>query len=114
MKNPMAPNIPLAVVLLAAVAAVALRAAARRPEPPEAPGPAPAPVPVIASQSQSQPQPAATTGRRDGTGDDMARPPVPPGRPASAVNQAQHMFHELHAQGRHTSCPACDSHNGAA
>ena len=33
MKNPMAPYIPLAIVLFAAVATVALRAAARRPMP---------------------------------------------------------------------------------
>src|SRR5215471_940692 len=47
MKNLMAPNIPVALVLLA-VAAVALRTAARRPEPPEAPGTGPAPVAVRA------------------------------------------------------------------
>jgi hypothetical protein len=78
MKNLMAPNIPLALVLLAAVAAVALRAVARRPE---APGTAPAPVTVIAGQRQSQPQPAVTTGRHDSTGGEMARPPAHPGRP---------------------------------
>src|SRR5262249_4859493 len=48
-KNLMAPNIPLALVLLA-VAAVALRAAARRPEPPQAPGTGPAPAAVMAGQ----------------------------------------------------------------
>ena len=86
MKNLMAPNIPLALVLLAAVAAVALRAMTRRPE---APGTAPAPVTVRAGQRQSRPQPAVAT---------------------NAVDQAQHIFHELHADGRHTSCTVCDSH----
>jgi hypothetical protein len=110
MKNLMAPNIPLALVLLA-VAAVALRAVARRPE---APGTAPAPVTVIAGQRQSQPQPADTTGRHAGTGGEMARPSAHPGRPANAVDQAQRIFHELHADGRHTSCAICDSQYGAA
>src|SRR5690242_5573109 len=111
MKNLMAPNIPLALVLLAAVAAVALRAVARRPE---APGTAPAPVTLIAGQRQSQPQPAVTTGRHDGTGGEMATPPARPGRSTSTVDQAQHTFHELHADGRHTSCAVCDSQYGAA
>ena len=111
MKNLMAPNIPLALVLLAAVAAVALRAMTRRPE---APGAAPGPVTVRAGQRQSQPQPAVTTGRHDGTGGEMARPPAHPGRPANAIDQAQHIFHELHADGRHTSCAVCDSQYGAA
>jgi hypothetical protein len=114
MKNLMAPNVPLALVLLAAVAAVALRAAARRPEPPEPPGTGPAPVTVMAGQSQSQPQPAVITGTHDGTGGEMARPPAPPGRPASAVDQAQHIFHELHADGRNAFCAVCDSQYGSA
>src|SRR5690348_10342712 len=108
----MAPSIPLALVL-AAVAAVALRVAARRPQPPEAPGTGPAPVTVLASPSQSQPQRAATTGTHDRTGGDMARPPAPPGRPASTVDQAQHIFHELHAEARHALCAVCDSQYGA-
>ena len=111
MKNLMAPNVPLALVLLA-VAAVALRAAARRPGPPETPGTGPAPVTVMAGQSQ--PRPAGTTGEHDGTVGELARAPAPPGRPASAVDQARHIFHELHADGRHTSCAVCDGHYGAA
>jgi hypothetical protein len=111
MKNLMAPNVPLALVLLAAVAAVALRAVTRRPE---ATGTASTPVTVIAGQRQSQPQPAVTTGRLDGTGGEMASPPAHPGRPANAVDQAQHIFHELHADGRHTSCTECDRRYGAA
>src|SRR5215470_9679082 len=101
MKNLMAAGMPVALVLLAAVAAVALRAVARRPE---APGTAPAPVTVIARQRQSRPLPALTTGRHNGTGGEMARPQARPGRPTSAVDQAQRIFHELHADGRHTSC----------
>ena len=111
MKNLMMPNIPLALVLLAAVAAVALRAVARRLE---APAAAPAPVMVIAGQRQGQPPPAVTTGRHDGTGGEMARPPAHPGRPANAVDQARRIFHELHADGRHASCGVCDSQYGAA
>jgi hypothetical protein len=106
MKNLTAPNIPLALVLLA-VAPVLLRAAARRPE---APGTRPAPVTAMAGQSQ--PQGAATSARHDGTRGDMARPPAPPGRPASAVDQAL-IFHELHADGRHTLCAVCDNQHGA-
>jgi len=111
MRNLMAPNIPLALVLLAAAAAVALRAVTRRPE---APSTAPAPATVIAGQRQSQPHPAVTTGSHHGTRGDMARPPAHPGRPANAVDQAQRIFHELHADGRHTSCAVCDSQYGAA
>jgi len=108
MKNLLAPKVPLALVLLA-VAAVALRAAARRPE---APGTGLAPVTVTGSQSQ--PRPAVITGKHDGTGRAMARAPAPPGRPANGVDQARHIFHELHADGRHTLCTVCDSQYGAA
>jgi len=111
MKNLIAPNIPQALVLLG-LTAVALWVAARRPKPPQAPGTRLAPVTVIAGQSQ--PQPAVTTGTHDGTGGEMARPPSPLDRPASANDRAQHIFHELHADGRHSSCGVCDSHYGAA
>ena len=114
MKNLMAPNIPLVIVLFAAVAAVALRAAARRLEPPQAPGTGPAPVTVMAGHSQSQPQAAVTTGAQDGTRVEMARPPAPLDRPASAVDQVQHIFHELHAYGRNAFCAVCDSQYGSA
>src|SRR5215470_20442296 len=109
----MTPNIPLALVLVA-VAAVALRAAVRRPEPPQAPGSGAAPVTVVASPGQSQPRPAATTSTHDGIGADMARLSAPPGRPASTVDQAQHIFHELHAEARHALCAICDSQYGPA
>ena len=112
MKNLTAPAIPLALALLA-VAAVALRAAARRPTPPQAPGTRLASVTAMAGQSQSQPQPAVT-GTHNGIKGEKVKPPTPPGRPASALNQTQHIFHELHADGRHTSCGVCDSQYGTA
>jgi hypothetical protein len=83
MKNLMTPDITLAVVLLAAMAAVALRAAARRPEPRWVPGAGSASVAV--------------------------RTPGSPGAPASAVEQMQDIFHELHADGRNAACTVCDS-----
>jgi hypothetical protein len=82
MKNLMTPDITLTLVLLAAMAAVALRAAARRPEPRQASGAGSAPFTV--------------------------RTPGPPGRPARAVEQMQDVFHELHADGRNAACTVCD------
>ena len=83
MKNLMTPNITLTIVLLAAMAAAALRAAARRPEPRWAPDAGSAPI--------------------------TARTPGSPGRSASAVEQMQDIFHELHADGRNAACTVCDS-----
>jgi hypothetical protein len=83
MKNLMTPNITLAIVLLATLAAVGLRAAARRPEPRWAPGAEASPVAVIT--------------------------PGSPRRPASAVKQMQDIFHELHGDGRNAACTVCDS-----
>ena len=82
MKNLMTRNITLALVLLGAMAAVALRAAARRPEPRWASGAESATITV--------------------------RTPGHPGRPASAVKQMQDIFHELHADGRNAACTVCD------
>lgn len=82
MKNLITPNITLALVLVAAMAAVALRAAARRSEPRWASGAGSAPFTV--------------------------RAPGPPGRAAGAVEQMQDVFHELHADGRNTACSVCD------
>ena len=82
MKNVMMPNITLAIVLVAAMAAVALRAAARRPGPRWASGAGSAPIAV--------------------------RTPSSPG-PASAAEQMQDIFHELHPDGRHAVCTVCDS-----
>ena len=83
MKNLMTPSITLTIIFLAAMAAVALRAAARRPEPRWAPGAESAPITV--------------------------RTPGSPGRPASAVEQMRDIFHELHADGRNAACTVCDS-----
>ena len=83
MKNLMTPNITLAIVLMAAIAAVAFRAVARRPEPRWAPGAGSAPV--------------------------ITRTPGSPGRSASAVEQMQDIFHELHADGRNAACTVCDT-----
>ena len=80
MKNTTAPDIPLATVLFAAAATVALRAAARRREPRLLPGTEPEPVSVTAEES----------------------------RPPSAAEQMQYVFHELHPDGRNALCPVCD------
>jgi hypothetical protein len=82
MKNVMTPDITLAIAFVAAMAAVALRAAARRPEP-RASGAGSAPVAL--------------------------RTPSSPGRPASAAERMQDIFHELHPDGRHAVCTVCDS-----
>jgi hypothetical protein len=82
MKNLITPNISLALVLLAAMAAVALRAVARRPEPRRASGTGSAPITV--------------------------RTPGPPARPTGTVEQTQDVFHELHADGRNAACTVCD------
>jgi len=105
-KNQMA-TISLAVVLSAAVATVALLAAARRQGARSVPGAEPAPV--TATVGESRPRSAVTTGTRDGVGHEMARPPSPQGRPGSVVEQMQHVFHELHADGRNAVCVVCDS-----
>jgi Ni,Fe-hydrogenase III small subunit len=82
MKNLMTPNITLAIILVAAMAAAAVRAAARRPEPRWASGAGSAPVAVEI--------------------------PGSPGRPASVAEQMQDIFHELHADGRDAVCTVCD------
>ena len=112
MKHQMAAAISLAIVLCAAVATVALRAVARRPEPPSVPGTEPAPVTVTAEKSR--PRTAVTTGTQDGAGPEPARPPGPHGRPASVAEPMQHVFHELHADGRHALCAVCDGQYGSA
>jgi hypothetical protein len=83
MKNSMTPTVTLAIVLLAAMAGVAFRAVARRPEPRLAPGAESEPIAV--------------------------RTPGAPGPLASAAEQMQDIFHELHADGRNAACTVCDS-----
>jgi hypothetical protein len=95
MKIPLAPNIPLALVLFAAVAAITLRAAARRLEPRRAPGSGQTAV----TASRVRPRTAVIT---------------TPGRPAGAVEQTQQVFHELHAAGRNVLCGVCDGQYGSA
>ena len=107
MTYPMAPGIPLAIAMVVALAAAVLGAAARRPGPQGVPGTESAPVPVAADQSQSRP--ASAIGTHDRAVRQMAMPLRPPGRPARAVEQAQHIFHELHADGRNALCVVCDS-----
>ena len=111
MTNSMAPAIPLAIGVIAALAAAALRAAANRHGPQGMPGTGPAPVPVMAAD-RGQPRPAMTTGTHDRAVRQMVRPPRPRGQPARAVVQAQHIFHELHADGRTALCAVCDSQYG--
>jgi hypothetical protein len=106
MKNRMALNISLAIILSAAAATVALRAAVRQPEPRWTPGAEPAPVTLTADEHR--PRTAVTTGTQDGAGQEMAGPADLPGRPASAVEQMRHVFHELHADGRNALCAVCD------
>lgn len=107
MRNQLAPNAAPAIILFTAVAAVVLRAAARRLKPQDVPGTEPAPATVTADRSQ--PRFAVTTGTHDGAGRDLTGPPALPGRPANVVEQAQPVFHELHAYGRNSLCAVCDS-----
>jgi len=107
MKNQMALNISLAIVLSAVVATVALRAASRRHRARSVPGAEPVPVTVTAGESR--PRSDAITGTQGGAGHQLARPSSPPGRPASVVEQMQHVFHELHADGRNALCAVCDA-----
>jgi hypothetical protein len=107
MKTRMPPDILLAIVVSAAVAVVALRAAARRAEPRWMLGIDPAPV--TATADNGRPQSAVTTGLHDIAGQGMVKPPGTSRRPDSAVEQAESIFHELHADGRNALCGVCDS-----
>jgi len=72
-------NVPLAIVIFAAVTAVALRAAARRAAAPGIPG--------------------AESARVTGMAEDS--------RPNGSAEQLQYVFHELHADGHHALCGIC-------
>jgi hypothetical protein len=63
MKNRMAPSTSLAIILFAAVATAALRAAAGRPEPQWMPGTEPAPVTV--TDDEGRPRAAVTAGTQE-------------------------------------------------
>ena len=81
MRNRLPANVPLAIVIFAAVAAVALRTATRRTEAREIPGAEAALVTAIAEDN-----------RPDGSGEQM-----------------RYVFHELHADGHHALCEVCTS-----
>ena len=54
--------------------------------------------------------PAMTVGPPDLAGHGMVTPPgTPGGWPDSSVEQMQHVFHELHADGHHALCTVCGS-----
>ena len=109
MKNTLAPGIPLAIVLSAVVATVALGAEARRQEPRWLRGTEPEePEPVTVTAEESRPWPAVTAGTHDGAGHEMPGPPGSPRRPPSTVDQTQYVFHELHPDGRNALCAVCD------
>jgi hypothetical protein len=107
MKNRITPNIAPAMVVFATAAAVALRVAVGQSEPPRGHETGSSPVTVTVDDSGAQP--AAPNGTRGGARDEMVGPPGPPGRPVSAVDQRQDIFHELHADGRNAACAVCDS-----
>jgi hypothetical protein len=96
MKDTLAQGIPLGIVLSAAVATVALRAAARRQQPRWLP------------RTEPEPVAATTGGTHDGAGHEMPGPPGSPGRPPGTVEQMHYVFHELHPDGRNALCAVCD------
>ena len=81
MRNGLPANVPLGIVIFAAVAAVAFRAAASRVAARGTPGVESALVTAIAEDS----------------------------RPDSSGKQMQDVFHELHADGRHALCEVCNN-----
>jgi hypothetical protein len=80
MRNGLPPNALLAIVIFAAVASVALRAAARQAADRGIPGAGSTLVTAIAEDS-----------RADGSAEQM-----------------QYVFHELHADGHHALCGICN------
>jgi hypothetical protein len=88
MKNTLAPGVPLAIVLAAAVATVVLWAAARRQEPRWLPGTEPEPVTVTAGESR--PRPAMIAGTHDGIGRELPGPQGSPGRCGALAQAAPH------------------------
>jgi hypothetical protein len=110
MKNRLPPNVPVAIALFAAVAAVARWAAARQPAPPGVLSTKPALVTATAEDNRRQP--AVTAGLDRPAGQEMAKPPGAPDRPDGSVEQMQYVFHELHAEGRHALCEVCGTRTG--
>ena len=72
MKIQLAPNIPLAIVLFAAVAVIALRTAARRLEPRRAPGTEPGQAAVTANRTRPRSAVTTTQGQPAGAVEDPA------------------------------------------
>jgi hypothetical protein len=81
MRNLLPANVPLAIVIFAAITAVVLRAATRRTAARGIPGAEGVLVTAIAEDS-----------RPDGSGE-----------------QIQSVFHELHADGHHALCGVCNN-----
>jgi len=75
-------NIPLALIIVAAVTAVALRA-----------------------EGQAT---AMTANMPDIARHKMSKPPTISNKPDRSVEQMQDVFHELHPDGRHALCAVCD------
>jgi hypothetical protein len=82
MTRQMPLNIPLAIVIFAAVTAVALRTEGKAT--------------------------AMTVGMPDIARHGVSKPPATPSKPDSSVEQMQYVFHELHADARHAHCTVCD------
>ena len=96
-------DLPMITVIVAAVAAVALRAAARRPRPWGLLGAEPA----LATAADDRPRSAATAGRHRIAGQETAKLPGTPGRPDGALERMRYVFHELHGDGHHALCEVC-------
>jgi len=123
MKNQMLPGIALTIAIAAAVAAAARHprrpgngragavsgaAAAGRPPPRLVLAGETAPGPVTPEDREPHPAAAATpvhSTAGDETGDEQPRATT---RPSAAAGQMQYVFHELHADGRHTICAVCN------
>jgi hypothetical protein len=105
MRNRLLASVPLVTIVFAAVAAAALRAGARRPESREVLSTGP--PPATATAEDSLPQPAVTAAAYYTAGQEGVKPPGTLGRPDASVDQAQQVFHELHAEGRHALCEIC-------
>ena len=83
MRNRLPAKAPLAIVIFVAVTTAAFRAAARRPQTRGVLGTQRAPVTATAEDGGTR------------------------GRPDGSAEQMQHVFHELHAVGRHALCGVC-------
>jgi hypothetical protein len=90
----------MAIVIVAAVAAAALRAATRRPA---------QPAPVTATAADDRPQAATTADPHRIAGPGTAKLPGTSGRPDGWFEQMRYVFHELHADGHHALCEVCAS-----